>query len=289
MSKIAKKKPQTIIVTGMSGAGKSTALKTLEDMGFEAVDNLPLRFLPLLLQEKRPEAPMVLGVDVRSRNFDTGFFIKTVIPAMREKDPTAQVLFLDADDEVLRRRFNETRRKHPLALDRQVKDGIAQEREILENLKPHADIVLDSSEFSIPDLRRWIKQHFSNQEEHGFAVQVTSFSYRNGLPRDADLVFDVRFLKNPFYDPALKERTGQEKEVDDFIAKDPAYKGFLEKLTGMLGDLLPRYVDEGKSYLTVAVGCTGGKHRSVAVAERVAKFLRDASYKVALTHRDIKH
>ena len=205
----------------MSGAGKSTALKTLEDMGYEAVDNLPRRVLPLLLRDKDTHGPMVLGVDVRSRNFDTDFFIQTVIPALKKKDPSAQVLFLDAEDEVLRRRFSETRRKHPLAQDRQVRDGILQEREILANLKKHADLVMDSSEFSIPDLRRWLKLHYGTKEEQ------------------------------------------------------------------MLLQLLPRYVDEGKSYLTIAIGCTGGKHRSVAVAEDLAKFLKSKSFKISLMHRDI--
>ena len=280
-----KQKPQTIIVTGMSGAGKSTALKTLEDMGFEAVDNLPLRFLPPLLAD-HDGMPMVLGVDVRSRNFDTSFFIKKVIPALKKKDPNAQVLFLDAEDEVLRRRFNETRRKHPLAQDRQVRDGIAQERALLADLKKQADIVLDSSEFSIPDLRRWMKQHYGNKD-HSFTAQITSFSYRYGLPRDADLVFDARFLKNPHYDPKLREETGQQPEVVEYIQTDKSYAAFTKNLHTMLEQLLPRYVDEGKSYLTIAIGCTGGKHRSVAVAEELAKFLKTKSYKVNLQHRDI--
>ena len=271
----------------MSGAGKSTALKTLEDMGYEAVDNLPLRFLPLLLRDKDTHGPMVLGVDVRSRNFDTDFFIQTVIPALKKKDPSAQVLFLDAEDEVLRRRFSETRRKHPLAQDRQVRDGILQEREILANLKKHADLVMDSSEFSIPDLRRWLKLHYGTKEEQGFVIHLTSFSYRYGLPRDADLVFDVRFLKNPHYDPKLREHTGQNPEVASFVQSDKAYEDFSKTLREMLLQLLPRYVDEGKSYLTIAIGCTGGKHRSVAVAEDLAKFLKSKSFKISLMHRDI--
>ena len=272
----------------MSGAGKSTALKTLEDMGYEAVDNLPLRFLPVLLQDKETEGPMVLGVDVRSRNFDTDFFIKTVIPALKKKDPSAQVLFLDAEDEVLRRRFSETRRKHPLAQDRQVRDGILQEREILAQLKAQADKVLDSSEFSIPDLRRWMKQHYGTKEEQGFVIHLTSFSYRYGLPRDADLVFDVRFLKNPHYDPKLRESTGQQPEVVEYVKSDKSYGAFSKNLQEMLVQLLPRYVDEGKSYLTIAIGCTGGKHRSVAVAEELARFLKTKSYKISLQHRDIR-
>ena len=271
----------------MSGAGKSTALKTLEDMGYEAVDNLPLRFLPLLLRDKDTHGPMVLGVDVRSRNFDTDFFIQTVIPALKKKDPSAQVLFLDAEDEVLRRRFSETRRKHPLAQDRQVRDGILQEREILANLKKHADLVMDSSEFSIPDLRRWLKLHYGTKEEQGVVIHLTSFSYRYGLPRDADLVFDVRFLKNPHYDPKLREHTGQNPEVASFVQSDKAYEDFSKTLREMLLQLLPRYVDEGKSYLTIAIGCTGGKHRSVAVAEDLAKFLKSKSFKISLMHRDI--
>ena len=272
----------------MSGAGKSTALKTLEDIGYEAVDNIPLRFLPLLLNDKEIDGPLVMGVDVRSRDFDTGFFISKVIPALKKKDRHAQVLFLDAEDELLRRRFNETRRKHPLALDRQVRDGIAQEREILADLKDHADVVLDTSEFSIPDLRRWMKLHYGMKEALGFAVHVTSFSYRYGLPRDADLVFDVRFLKNPHYDVKLRDHSGQHPDVAQYVKSDEAYAGFAKNLKSMLNQLLPRYIEEGKSYLTIAVGCTGGKHRSVAVAEDVAKFLVEGGYKTSLQHRDIR-
>lgn len=273
----------------MSGAGKSTALKTLEDMGYEAVDNVPLRILPVLFEDNTPTSrPMVIGVDVRNRDFDTKFFIDTVIPAMRKKNKDAKILFLDAEEEVLRRRFNETRRRHPLALDRQVRDGIAQERAILEPLLTHVDKVMDTSEFSIPDLRRWIKQHYALDGTQDFGVSVLSFSYRLGLPREADLVMDVRFFKNPHYDPKLKEQTGQNTDVGSYIKQDKAFKEFDEKLKGMLKLLLPRYVEEGKSYLTIAFGCTGGRHRSVFFAEEIGKFLADAGYKTGVHHRDLK-
>lgn len=276
-----------MIVTGMSGAGKSTALKTLEDMGYEAVDNVPLRIIPLLFEELG-DSRVVIGVDVRSRDFDIDFFMDKVIAPMRAKDDSAKVLFLDAEDESLRRRFNETRRRHPLAPDRQVKDGIAQERTILEPLQKRADLVVDTTDFSIPELRRWIRQHFSPEEQGEFSVSVQSFSYRFGLPREADLVLDVRFLKNPHYDPKLKELTGLDKEVGTFITKDPGYKEFMEKLKSMLSLLLPRYEDEGKSYLTIAIGCTGGKHRSVFVAGEIHKYLLENKFKTTLHHRDTK-
>lgn len=276
-----------MIVTGMSGAGKSTALKTLEDMGFEAVDNVPLRIIPMLFEETG-DHPMVIGVDVRSRDFDTKFFIDTVIPAMRKKDPNARTLFLDAEDESLRRRFNETRRRHPLALDRQVKDGIAQERQILEPLLRHVDRIIDTSEFSIPELRRWMRKHFNREEKGDFSVSVFSFSYRFGLPREADIVLDVRFLKNPHYDAKLKDFTGQNAEVAAFIRTDTASAAFIEQTKAMLSLLLPRYVEEGKTYLTVAFGCTGGKHRSVFMAEEIAAHIKEAGFRSAVYHRDMK-
>jgi UPF0042 nucleotide-binding protein len=266
-----------VLVTGMSGAGRSTALKALEDLGYEAVDNLPLSFLPSL---KATGGPVAVGIDVRTRGFNP-------IDLMAVFPPDATVVFIDADDELLRRRYTETRRPHPLAFDRPVIDGIRLERQLVSALRERADLVVDTSTLSVGDLRRILSGHFALDAPPGIAIFVRSFAYRRGLPPDADLVIDVRFLANPHYDPALRPLTGLDAAVGDRIAADPGYAGFFDGLAALLEPLLPRYANEGKSYLTIAIGCTGGRHRSVYVAERLAAWLRGQGQRVAVGHRDL--
>lgn len=278
-----------LLVTGMSGAGRSTALKVLEDMGYEAVDNLPLSLLSRLMHSPTAaDRPLAIGVDIRTRDFSAVAFLEEIDRLAAEPNLDCTLLFIDCEDEVLRRRYTETRRRHPLAADRHVADGILHERRLLESLRARADQVLDTSDFSPGDFRRIVQERFGLEPEAGLAVFVVSFSYRYGLPREADLVFDVRFLRNPHYMPALRPLSGRDAEVAAYVATDEDFDGFFKGLTAMLTSLLPRFSREGKAYLTIAVGCTGGRHRSVFVAERLDQWLRDEGHRVSLSHRDLE-
>lgn len=278
---------RVVLVTGMSGAGRSTALRALEDEGYEAIDNLPLSLLNAVVNEVGLQRPIAVGVDIRNRDFAVGPVLQQLDALAANPHFALTLLFVDCDDEVLGRRYTETRRRHPLAQGRPVADGIAVERRLVAPLRARADLVIDSSQLTPADLRRRLRARFASAGTQGMAVFVTSFSYRQGLPREADLVFDVRFLANPHYEPLLQPLSGQDATVADYVTLDPGFQPFFSQLTGMLAGLLPRYEREGKSYLTIAVGCTGGRHRSVFVAERLAAWLREGGRQVQLTHRDI--
>jgi RNase adapter protein RapZ len=275
-----------LVVTGMSGAGRSTALKTLEDMGYEAVDNLPLSLLPNLLGAAAGP-PLAIGVDVRTRDFGVGELLDTLDRLAVQHKLALQIVFLDCEDDRLVRRYTETRRRHPLAGDRPVTDGIALERRRLSPLRDRADLVIDTTALSPGDLKRLLHGHFALDAAPGITIFVTSFSYRHGLPRDADLVLDVRFLRNPHYVLALQPLTGRDAAVGAFIEADPDFAPFFSRLCAWLGPLLPRYESEGKSYLTIAIGCTGGRHRSVYLAERLAAWLSREGRPVGIGHRDL--
>ncbi len=276
-----------LLVTGLSGAGKSVALKTLEDIGCEAVDNVPLSLIPSLVASGGgAEHCLAIGADARSRDFSLEHFHEMLQALKSNRAHEVQVWFFDSDDEVLQRRFTETRRKHPLALDRPVMDGILHERSLLAPLRDVADVTFDTSEWTGGDLRHAIREYYGN-ENRALSVFVTSFSFKRGLPRDADMVFDVRFLRNPFYDEQLRDMTGLDGPIARFVESDPGFFSFFNQLTLLIEPLLPRYLQEGKSYLTVGIGCTGGRHRSVYVAEKLAGFLKQKEYKVGIRHRDL--
>ena len=280
---------RVVLITGLSGAGRATALKALEDLGFEAVDNLPLSLLADLL---RPESEartrnLALGLDVRTRDFASDAFLSELARLRGRADIAAELVFLDCDSDVLLRRYTETRRRHPLAIDRPVADGIAEERRILAPLRDIADHTIDTSQLGPHDLKRLLSIRFALADAPGLRLVVVSFSYRQGLPREADLVFDARFLANPHYVPALNPLSGRDRAVQDFVATDPDFPAFLNGIKSLMGPLLPRYEKEGKSYLTVAVGCTGGRHRSVFVAETLAGWLAQLGKSVTLAHRDL--
>ena len=278
---------QIVLVTGMSGAGRTTALKALEDLGFEAVDNLPVTLLGSLVRPgDRLERDLAIGIDCRTRAFDPADLIKRIAARRASTRPEPKLLFLDCEDEILRRRFNETRRRHPLALDRPVTDGIAHERRVMAGLREHADLVLDTSQLSAGDLRRLIAGYFTSAHERRLTLSVLSFAYRGGLPREADLVFDVRFLANPHYVDELRPKNGRDPEVRAYVEADPGYGLLLERLEALLFPLLPSYQREGRSYLTIAFGCTGGRHRSIVVAEAFAARLRASDWTVVVRHRD---
>ncbi len=284
-----------VVITGMSGAGKSTTLKAFEDLGYEAVDNVPLFLLRHMVGEEanawaeyqNVRRPMAIGVDIRTRDFD----VRGIRRLLRDVEKIAairpRILFLECDDEALQRRYTETRRRHPLALDRPLVDGIALERQILAPLKLSADDVIDTTDLPAGSLKTMLTSRYAPART-GLHVFVTSFSFRRGLPREADLVFDVRFLRNPHYVPALKDQTGADAAVQAYIAEDPDFAEFEARLKALIAPLLPRYVTEGKSYLTIAVGCTGGRHRSVYVAERLAEWLGQAGYGFSLRHRELQ-
>ena len=277
-----------VLVTGMSGAGMSVALKALEDLGYEAVDNLRLSLVPALLEQADPrKRPLALVIDSRTRDFSAHAVLEQVESLKAHDDLDVRLVFLDCGDEVLQRRFTETRRRHPLATDRPVPDGIQRERALLFPLKQEADVTIDTTQLSIHDLRRLLAGNFQIDAQAALQVFVTSFSFRLGLPREADLVFDVRFLTNPHYDPDLRPLTGLDPQVAARVEGDPDFDAFFRHLTGLLQPLLPRYNQEGKSYLTIAVGCTGGRHRSVFVAERLAAWLTGLGLKVGLSHREL--
>lgn len=277
-----------VVVTGMSGAGKSLTLKWLEDLGYEAVDNLPLSMLGALLRGGEAGKPLAIGIDIRTRDFGAQSMLAELDRLREEAQIPLTLVFLESDDDVLSRRFTETRRRHPLAVDRPLLDGIAHERALIAPLKGRADLVIDTTSLPPAELRRVLAGHFRRAEQAPLVLFVTSFSYRRGLPREADLVFDVRFLDNPHYVPELKPHSGKDRDVADFIAADPGFTPFFTGLTSLIRPLLPRFAAEGKSYLTIAIGCTGGRHRSVYVAEKLAAWLREQGQQVDLRHRDLE-
>lgn len=279
---------RVVIVTGMSGAGKTMALKVLEDLGWEAVDNLPLSLVASLVRPGEGVArPLALGVDIRTRDFGVEPVLDALDRLLAEGGAEVRLLFLDCEDDVLCRRFTETRRRHPMAADRPLLDGIRHERALVSPLKARADISIDTTNQPPAEFKRLLAGHFGLEATGGLVVFVTSFAYRNGLPREADLVFDARFLTNPHYVPELRPLTGRDPAVAEYVAADPAFGPFVDGLKSLLEPLLPRFAAEGKSYLTIAVGCTGGRHRSVAIAERLADWLKRRGGRVELRHREL--
>ncbi|WP_336512365.1 RNase adapter RapZ [Roseomonas marmotae] len=279
-----------VLVTGLSGAGKSSILRMLEDLGFETVDNPPLSVLEEIVREGGG-GPIAAGVDARTRGFDPAELLALLCRLRQMPSIALQLVFATAEEGVLLRRYSETRRRHPLApggsLGARVSDGIAREAALVAPLLDAADVVIDTSDLPLPDLRRQVEQRFrDNGDALGMAVAVISFAFPRGLPREADLVFDLRFLRNPHYDPALRHLTGRDPEVAAFIQEDSGFGPFWQRMTALLDPLLPRYAAEGKKYLTIALGCTGGKHRSVLLAEMLAAHLGSQGWRVDLTHRE---
>jgi len=283
---------EILLVTGLSGAGKSTVLKTLEDLGWETVDNLPLRLLDRLLgtplsESTESDSPLAVGIGARTRDFDPDSIVKRIKKLRAEHGYDIGTLFLDCSGAELERRYAETRRRHPLALDRPASDGIARERELLAPLRRWANRLIDTTDLSSNELAQQVRATFGGDGLGEPTLSVMSFGYARGVPRNADLVFDMRFLRNPHWDEKLRPGTGLDADVAAYVAADPAYDDAMKQIEDLLLLLLPRYRAEGKAYVTIAFGCTGGRHRSVHVTERVAKRLRDAGFSPTVTHRDL--
>lgn len=283
---------RVLLVTGLSGAGMTTALKVLEDLGYEAVDHLPLYLVPRLLtplegEIQRPMRPLAVGVDVRTRDFNVELFHSIVNQIRSIGAFEVRLLFLYADDEELVRRYTATRHRHPLADQQPVAEGIVRERQILSPIRAGADVAIDTTGLPPAELKRMLSGHFGYGKRRSLTIHLMSFSFRSGLPRQADLVLDVRFLANPFYRPELRPLTGCDRPVAEHITSDSAFDPFFHNLTCLLEPLLPRYDAEGKSYLTIAIGCTGGRHRSVFVTERLGEWLRRRAHSVQINHRDL--
>ena len=276
-----------IVLTGLSGAGKLSALKSFEDLGYYSVDNLPLELIPQFAELVRSSGEIrraAIGVDVREGQIAK---FPQILQQVREKLPTT-VLFLEAVDDVLVRRYSETRRPHPLGRDELVGKQIREERKRMDPIRNVSDVLLDTSRFNVHELRAHINAQFSREEgEQPLLISVLSFGFKNGVPTEADLVFDVRFLPNPHFIPEFRKQTGQNKKVAAYVKSFPQTQEFLQRTSEMLLFLLPHYLQEGKSYLTIALGCTGGQHRSVALAEEIKKRLGNAGYRVKLEHRDM--
>ncbi|HEY0444898.1 MAG TPA: RNase adapter RapZ [Allosphingosinicella sp.] len=284
--------PQRILlVTGLSGAGKSTALRTLEDVGWEVVDNLPLSLLEHLLSTPLSKGaqrrrPLAVGIDSRTRDFDAQKIVQQIKALSSEQDYPIETLYFDCAGSELLRRYSETRRRHPLAPDRPATDGIAAERELMEPLRRWSDYIIDTTDTDSNGLQQQVRIRFGNPDSSPY-LHIMSFGFARGLPRNADSVFDMRFLKNPHWEDRLRPLTGMDPAVADYIASDVAYEDAVGRIEALLLVLLPRYRAEGKSYVSVAFGCTGGRHRSVHVAERVAARLREAGFSPTVEHRDL--
>ena len=277
-----------ILVTGASGAGRSTAINALEDLGFEAIDNLPLSLVERLLDGPTRGAPLALGIDVRNRDFSTDAMVALLDDLESDPDVEAELLYLDCRTDVLIRRYSETRRRHPLAPSESPDIGITREMELLVPVRARADRLIETSELTVHDLKAEISELFGTEASGRLTISVESFSYKRGLPRGADMVLDVRFLANPHWQESLRALDGRATDVQDFVEEDPRFAPFFDRVLDLTQSLLPAFKDEGKTSLTLAFGCTGGQHRSVALAEKTAMALAEAGWQVSTRHRELE-
>lgn len=286
--------PQKILlVTGLSGAGKTTVLKTLEDLGWETVDNFPIKLAGQLLKipvsggEDGPSIPLALGFDSRTRGFDAEALIQQIKHLQKQPNLSILTLFLDCAGVEIERRYAETRRRHPMAPDRPAMDGIALDRSVMEPFRRWAETVVDTSKLSAHDLQILIRERFTSETSPHSIITVTSFGYSRGVPHNADLVFDLRFLRNPYWDSNLRPMTGLDAAVSEYVAADPKYDEAMQKIRDLLRFLLPLYDAQGKAYINIAFGCTGGRHRSVHVAQTFGEWLREDGFALSVSHRNL--
>lgn len=279
---------RVVLVTGPSGAGRSTAINVLEDIGYEAIDNLPLSLLPRLLDGPPLDHPMALGIDIRNRDFDVSAMIEMIYQLERQEGVAAELLYLDCNVDVLVRRYSETRRRHPMAPGESAIQGIKREKDLLVPIRSRADVLLETSELSPHDLRAEVERWFAPDTGQRLAISVHSFSYKRGVPRGIDMIFDCRFLQNPYWQEALRGFDGRDPQVADYVATDPRFAPFFQKIHELVEMLLPAYIDEGKSHFTIGFGCTGGQHRSVCVAEKLVNTLARDAWQVSIRHRELE-
>ncbi len=277
-----------VLLTGPSGAGRSTAINALEDLGFEAIDNLPLSLLPRLLNGPAHPNPLALGIDSRNREFSTERVLDCIDDLEARMPLGFDVLYLDCSEDVLLRRYSETRRRHPMSPDEDPLQGVMREKKMLQAIRNRADILVDTSDMTPHMLSAEIDGLFGGSVTQKLAVSLNSFSYKRGLPRSAGMVFDCRFLQNPHWVPELRALTGLDQPVADYVAEDQRYSVFMDQLTSLCTSLLPAYREEGKSHVSIAIGCTGGRHRSVAVTEHLAQGLASAGWQVSIRHRELE-
>lgn len=276
-----------VFVTGPSGAGRSSALNVLEDAGFEVIDNLPMRLMPMLFDEPDQTRPLALGIDARNRDFSTNTVIDLLGTLSLRAGVVAELLFLDCSTEILLNRFSETRRRHPMAPADRPAEGIVAEQDLLAPLRARADVLIDTSGLNVHELRAEVEHWFAPGGKRHLSVTVQSFSYKRGLPRSVDMVYDCRFLKNPYWEPSLRALNGTDARVAAHVAKDPRYDEFSQRVFDLSLLILPACQEEGKSHFSIAFGCTGGQHRSVTLAESHALRLANAGWQVSIRHREI--
>jgi UPF0042 nucleotide-binding protein len=277
-----------VLVTGPSGAGRSTAINALEDVGFEAIDNLPLSLVPRLLAGGTGSTPLVLGIDVRNRDFSTQAFLDLLDQLALDPRVDLQLLYLDCDADVLLRRYSETRRRHPMAPAESPDQGVARELDLLAPIRRRADILTDTTDLGPHELRAEMSRWFAPDSGGKLAISIHSFSYKRGLPRGIDMILDVRFLRNPYWHPPLRGLDGRAAEVAAFIEEDPRFDPFFVRIRDLVELLLPAYIAEGKAHFAIGFGCTGGQHRSVAIAERLAQALAESGWQVSIRHREME-
>lgn len=277
-----------VLVTGPSGAGRSTAINVLEDLGFEAIDNLPLSLIPRLLDGPPRPAPLALGLDVRNRDFSAANVIELIDRMTRMPDYAPEVLYLDCAADTLVRRYNETRRRHPLAPDAAPLAGVLTEIDLLAPIRARADVLVDTTDLSPHDLKAELTRWFDTRPDQRLSVSLHSFSYKRGVPRGLDLMFDCRFLANPHWESHLRPLDGRDPAVQAHVQGDARYQEFFDRTRDLVAFLLPAHMDEGKSHLSVGFGCTGGQHRSVTLVEKMASALAEAGWPVSIRHRELE-
>ncbi len=277
-----------VLVTGPSGAGRSTAIGALEDLGYETIDNLPLSLVARVVDPASMSKPLAIGIDTRNRDFSTHGVLELLQTLTEQDGISCELLYVHCQTDVLMRRFSETRRRHPLAPAETPLEGIEREFDLLAAIKLRADVLIDTSDLSPHQLKTEIRHWFANKSGNDLAVSIQSFSYKRGLPRGVDMMFDCRFLNNPYWDESLRSFNGTSEAVQNFVKGDPRFAEFFEKTKDMCMFLLPAYADEGKTHFSIGFGCTGGQHRSVTLAETMALALEESGWQVSIRHRELE-